>query len=258
MTKQKPLTRTVLVTGAAKRIGRELVVAFANEGYSTILHYHTSKSSAESLHEELKRLHPSGLHRLVSGDLTEASVVEGLFDELSATGGLPSVVLNNASCYRRCPLGEETSRSLQEQLSVNFLAPFSVMRCYHERCQSGHIINMLDYRVSQPDPASGGYALAKKSLRDATEACAWEWAPDFRVNAIAPGLVISPPGVPPERLQRLLERIPLRRRTTEEELARAALFLEQTPGITGLTLYLDGGLHLLGANHTGERTHSCN
>ena len=254
MTQQQPQRRTILVTGAARRIGRHLALAFAREGYSIIIHYHTSGGEAESLLDEVRSLNPDGHHSLKCCDLTDAIAVLGMFRDLSTADSLPSVVVNNASCYRRRPLCGESPTELLNDLSVNFLGPFEVMRQYHEFSGSGHIINLLDYRVGLADPASGGYGLAKKSLRDATEACALAWAPSFRVNAIAPGLVLSPPGVPPERLERLVGRIPLGCRTTEADLCEAALFLERTSGVTGLTLYVDGGLHLLGAGHTGERT----
>ena len=95
--------------------------------------------------------------------------------------------------------------------------------------------------------------MAKKALADLTEAAALEWAPGFRVNAVAPGIVLPPDGVPMERMRRLVERIPTQCRTTEEDVASAVLFLARTPSVNGQILYLDGGLHLLGADYLGEK-----
>ena len=98
--------------------------------------------------------------------------------------------------------------------------------------------------MAQADPGAGSYGLAKKSLRDATEAAALEWAPLIRVNGIAPGLVLPPPGVATENMAPLLARVPMRRATGVEEIAEAGAFLLACPTATGLILYLDGGLHL--------------
>ena len=93
----------------------------------------------------------------------------------------------------------------------------------------------------------GVYAIAKKALQDATEAAALEWAPDIRVNAVAPGIVLPPPGGQWEKMLPLLDKIPLKQRTTEQEIANAVSFLIESTFITGQTIYADGGLHLLGA-----------
>ena len=130
--------------------------------------------------------------------------------------------------------------------NVNFFAPFQLMRFFASKMKRGCIINVTDQRVASVDPAAGIYGMAKKSLRDVTEAAALDWAPDIRVNAVAPGLILSPPGVSPEKILPLVKRVPMQVRSTEQEIASTCLFLAHAETITGQTIYVDGGMHLQG------------
>ena len=238
------MPQSVLITGAAKRIGRSLALAFAESGWRVAIHYNRSRDEAEALLASLGGTATG--HAIVQADFSEPASAARVIPDLQTQGFIPDVLINSASKYTRLPLAKATPELLSEAMTVNFQAPFELMRSFHSQIGKGCIINILDQRVAYVDPAAGPYALAKKSLRDATLAAALEWAPDIRVNAIAPGLVLSPPGVPAERLQPLISRIPTQARTTEGDLGSAALFLATSPAITGQILYVDGGLHLLG------------
>ena len=133
---------------------------------------------------------------------------------------------------------------MRRDYEVNFVAPFTLMQQFARHCRAGFIINLLDQRVATTDPGAGAYGLAKKSLRDVTEAAAIEWAPAIRVNAVAPGLVLPPPGVAPEKMLPLLANIPMGCPSSPEEVAAACVFLAMAETITGHILYVDGGMHL--------------
>ena len=234
--------KTVLVTGAAKRIGRAIAIAFAEDGWNVILHCNHSIAVAE----ELRRSLHGNAHSVIQGDFSTAESITAFLGNLERSRLHFDCLVNSASIYSRQPLATTSLQQMTELYNVNFFAPFQLMRFFAEKMKSGCIINITDQRVSSIDPAAGIYALAKKSLRDATEAAALDWAPAIRVNAIAPGLVLSPPGVPPEKIEPLLKKVPMRTRTTEQEIAQACLFLAHAETITGQTLYLDGGMHLQG------------
>jgi NAD(P)-dependent dehydrogenase (short-subunit alcohol dehydrogenase family) len=140
-------------------------------------------------------------------------------------------------------LAETDCPAAKEMYQVNFFAPFELMRLFRKNVDSGVVVNLLDQRVALVDPDASVYNFSKKSLRDATEACALAWAPEIRVNGIAPGVVLPPAGGSMEKMRRILRRVPMGRRTTEEEIASAALWLAEG-WMTGNILYLDGGLHL--------------
>lgn len=234
----------VLITGAGVRIGRQIALQFAQAGATVVVHYHQSEESARDLLAQLNTI--SSGHELVRADLLVDAERERLIPDLMGSGRRLNCLVNNASVYRRCQLANVISESLREDFLINFEAPFLLMRDFAQFCEEGNIINILDQRVANVDPSAGTYGFAKKSLRDATEAAAVQWAPRIRVNAVAPGIVLAPPGLAPEKIERLIKYVPMGQRSTPDEIAEACLFLAQAETITGQIIYVDGGLHLVG------------
>ena len=232
----------VLITGAAVRLGRELALAFARAGARIIVHYNRNAAAAAELLEALERFGPG--HVCLQADLRSAGDLLRLA-EAAFRGPAPATgLINNASVYRRTRLRDSTPQRLLEDFTINFFAPFELMRLFARYGERGWIINVLDQRVAGADPGAGGYALAKKALRDATEAAAIEWGPLIRVNAVAPGFVLPPPGVAPGRMEPLVQKTPLRRPAALDDLAGACLYLARAETVTGHVLFVDAGAHL--------------
>lgn len=234
----------VLITGASVRIGRQIALQFAKAGATVVIHYNQSEEPARELLAMLNEI--SSGHELAQADLLVDREREALIPRLMGNGRSLNCLINNASVYRRCQLANVISESLREDFLINFEAPFLLMRDFAQFCEEGNIINILDQRVATVDPSAGTYGFAKKSLRDATEAAAVQWAPRIRVNAVAPGIVLAPPGIAPDKIERLVKYVPMAQRSDPEEIAEACLFLAQAETITGQILYVDGGLHLVG------------
>jgi len=234
----------VLITGAGVRIGRQISLVFARAGAKVIVHYNQSEEAAQALLSDLSTI--SDGHCCVRADLTNPEERHNLIPALIADGYSFNCLINNASVYRRCPLTHVILERLREDYEINFVAPFLLMRDFALYCEEGTIINILDQRVATVDPSASSYGFAKKSLRDATEAAAVQWAPRIRVNAVAPGLVLPPPGANPEKMDGLVRHIPMAIASSAEEIAHACLFLSCSRTITGQILYVDGGLHLTG------------
>ena len=205
-----------------------------------VIHCNRSRTSAERL---ARRLGGEDVAAVLVADLRhEAS---GLIARAVNVFGRLDGVVNNASIYCKIPFDKLTEISIHEDFELNFFAPFSLMREFAARRKPGFVLNLLDGRIAKQDPDVAGYLLAKQSLAEATRLGALAWAPlGIRVNGLAPGLVRPADGVPMARMNRLLEQLPLKRRTTEQELADAAIFLATSPGITGEVLYVDAGMHL--------------
>jgi len=233
----------VLITGGAVRIGRAIALAFARAGARVVVHCFNSVRHAESLVAECSRFGAG--HEWVQADLRDPNQRRRIIPELVDRGGPLQGLVNNASVYRRRLLHQTATQDWLADYEINALAPFELMQDFARHCGRGWIINILDHRVAAVDPGAGAYALAKKTLRDITEAAAVEWAPEIRVNGVAPGYVLPPPGVPPERMERLLRYVPLGRACPPEDVAAACLFLARTASITGEILFVDGGLHLV-------------
>jgi NAD(P)-dependent dehydrogenase (short-subunit alcohol dehydrogenase family) len=200
------------------------------------------RQQAEALVAELDQLSTGNL--AVAADLTAPRERARLIPNLATQWGKLDGLVNNASVYRRNHVRDLDEEQIRSDYEINFFAPFLLMLDFARECRHGFIINLLDQRVARVEPGAGSYGLAKKSLRDATEAAAVEWAPEIRVNAVAPGIVLPPPGVAPEKLVPLLANVPMGSTSSGEEVAEACLYLATAETMTGQILYVDGGMHL--------------
>lgn len=232
----------VLVTGGSVRIGRQICLTFAELGARIVVHYCRSGPEAEDLVKQMHP-HPDG-HLVVGGDLTDCRFRSALIPDLLARGAKPDILINNASTYRRMSLLDLSESTVRDDFEINLFAPLMLMRDFKEYCGSGCIINLLDQRVAVVEKGAGAYGLAKKALRDATLTAALEWGPETRVNAVAPGYSLPPPGVPAAKMEPLVAGIPLRRPSPPREVADACTFLASAHSVTGQIIYVDGGLHL--------------
>ena len=233
--------KAILITGAGKRLGAALATAFAQAGWRVAIHCLNSVAEAQALAE---RLGPQ--HLVLTADLRDFDQARRLIAQAQeALGGL-DCLLNNASVYKRTSLETTSVENFRDAYEINCLAPLVLMQEFAARVHQGCIINVLDSRVEAIDGRSGAYLLAKKTLRDMTLALAQSWAPRLRVNGVAPGIVMSPSGVPQDKIARLERLAPLGVSSTPEEIATACLLLANSPSMTGEIIRLDSGLHLLG------------
>lgn len=235
--------KKILITGAAKRVGRVIAEALAARGAELAIHYHTSEEEAHAL---CRLLTERGTRAVVlQADLTSESACEGLVREaVSRLGGL-DVLVNNAAVFLADDLAGLRLERAQRQMMINFWAPMILSRTFAVCCGAGQIINMLDQRIARHYEAQLSYTLSKKALHAATNMLALELAPRFAVNAVAPGPVLAPDAGCTEHAREAAGFSPLRKKGTAEDVAGAVCYLIQADGITGQTLYVDGGQHLL-------------
>ena len=235
------MKRVVLITGGARRIGAVLCRAFAAADWRVVIHCNRSYAAAKRLACELGG---DSVAAIVSADLR--SDAQDVVARASAIFGRLDGVVNNASIYCRRALDEITESELRDDFEVNFFAPFALMRAFANRKKPGFVLNVLDGRITKQDTQAAGYLLAKQSLAEATRLGALAWASlGIRVNGVAPGLVRPSAGVPMAKMNRLVAQLPLKRRTTEQEIAEAALYLANASGVTGEILFVDAGMHLV-------------
>lgn len=231
-----------LVTGGAKRIGRRIVLHLARRGVEVVVHYHSSKEEARSLLEEVNRWGVSAW--LIEADFAEDSAEE-LMARIEERGIELDFLINNAAIFPRSDLEDLNLAHIEESFKINAWAPFALLRAFARRVESGASVNLLDARVAGYDWEHVGYYLSKVLLERLTKMSALALAPDVRVNAVAPGLILPPPGGGEEYLEERLCRVPLGRSGNKAEVAGAVSFLLENQFVTGQTIYVDGGRHLL-------------
>ncbi len=236
-----PADSTVLVTGAAKRVGAEFARAFAAAGAHVFIHCNTSRKEAEALADELGG--EAAGHSVVCCDLSKPENIPALFSDLPRD---LSILINSASIFNRQDIGNEPLSSAKHQFDVNFWGPVELMRHFYAHSTPSElaVVNILDQSIVKTPHDSFSYALSKKALAEATRAAALHYAPRMRVNGLAPGPVVAPPGRAPRRRAATWTARPRARPGNRGDLSSACMMLATNSSITGATLFVDCGQSL--------------
>lgn len=236
--------RVALVTGGAKRIGRSLCVALAARGCHVVVHYSTSRVEAMTLCEDLRRKGVKA--EAVEGELANAGEASEVFARAARVAGPVDILINNASIFPEDHVMEFDEHRLLDCIRVNAFAPLVLSRAFAAQKRPGVIVNMLDTRVQDYDYRHASYHLSKRMLMTLTSMLALELAPNLRVNAVAPGLILPPEGKDESYLRDLAQTNPLQTCGGPDDIVEAVLFLVRSDFVTGQVLYVDGGRHLKG------------
>jgi len=231
-----------LVTGGAQRLGKAFALTLARMGYSIALHYNTSEKAAQQTKVEIEAL-GAKVH-LFQADLTQPAQIESLFDNVERL--TLNVLVNSASLM---PVGNPRELELRDwdsALDLNLRAPFLLAQQAAKRMTAGGlIVNISDIGAQKAWSRYPSYAVSKAGLDSLTKLLARALAPTIRVNAIAPGLVLPSDVVTREQWKQLVEKLPLKRAATLDEITSALEFLIHNEYITGQTIVVDGGYSLI-------------
>ena len=234
--------RSVLVTGAAVRVGRAIARAFAEAGADVVVHY---RSSAQQAKEAVVEFRALGVRAaLVQGDQARDGDPERIVAQAVHAHGRLDALVCNAAQFEEAPATELTRDRWDAVLAANLSGPFQLARAAypHLKKTQGSIITLLDLcGTAQVWEHTAHYAASKAGLATVTRLLALEWAPDVRVNGVAPGAVLLPDSLSAQRRERILSRIPMGRMGTPVDVARAVLFLASEPFVTGQVISVDGG-----------------
>lgn len=236
---------TALVTGGAKRLGKAISLFLADQGYTIGLHYNGSRHEAQETAKKIER--KGGQCFLVQADLDSQKQTLPIIRNVAKQHRDFNLLINNASIFEPSDLRSGSLDLLDRHWRVNCKAPYILSREFANICRrpGGQIINILDTHITQNTTQHFSYLLSKKSLASLTQMCAVELAPAIRVNAIAPGPILPPEGKSAAHLERLAQRVPLRRKGELSEITSCVKFLLENTYITGQIIYNDGGEHLL-------------
>lgn len=236
--------KTALVTGGAVRIGRAVCEALAAEGCHVVIHCSRSVESAQQLARTLRGRDVKAW--VVKEAIDSESDCRSLMAAALRVAGPLDILVNNAAVFHKNPLKAVTEKTLMVEFGINLFAPILLTRMFAEQADKGAVVNLLDRRIRANDAECLPYSLSKKALAAFTEEAALALAPDITVNAVAPGPVLPPPGKGSQYLFERAGRIPLKRRITPKDIAEGVVQLLRFEGVTGQTLFMDGGQHLLG------------
>jgi hypothetical protein len=250
---QTPLRgKTALVTGSAKRIGREIAYSLADAGVNILVHYRSSGNEAQDL---CRNLGERGVQAWpVRSDFRKPDEYGSLIERAVQLAGPFEFLINNASVFRPSTPEDLSFETFMDDILINAWAPFHLSRDFARHTGHGAIVNLLDARTEGDDWDHMGYVMGKRLLAEFTRVTALEFAPEIRVNAVAPGLILPPAGKDDSYLDTLSESVPLRRHGSPTDVAKAVLFLLESDFITGQVIYVNGGQRLMEHEH-GPNTH---
>lgn len=237
-----------LITGAGKRIGREIALYLARGGWDIAIHYHSSDEAASSLKDEIQAQGRNST--LIKANLAKADEVAAIIPRVTDTLGVPSLLVNNASIFDEDDYRQFDPDLFEAHMAINLRAPLMLAAALAKvltpagEQQHGNIINITDQRVFDPAPDFVSYTLSKMGLQAATRTMAQGLAPNIRVNAIAPGPVLKSVHQTQEEFEQEASSTPLGHGTSPEEICRAVAFILASPAMTGETIALDGGQRL--------------
>jgi len=237
--------KSVLVTGAAKRLGRAIALDLARAGWDVAIHYNSSENDAQSAASDIRELGRKAA--LLRGDLSKESDTQALIGRATTELGTLTALVNSASLFENDDWNSATRASWDAHMDVNLRAPFVLAQQFARALPEGThgaIVNIVDQRVLKPTPQFVSYSLSKAGLHWLTTTLAQALAPRIRVNAVAPGPTIINARQSESDFRRQRESTLLGIGSEPEDVCSAVRYLLDAKAVTGETIAVDGGQHL--------------
>ena len=238
---------TVLVTGAAKRLGREIALSLAKAGWRVAVHYRDSVEDARKTVADCARL--AGSSASFRANLGNETAVRNLLPSVIDKLGHVDAVVNSASTFEHDTPQTFSFAAMEKHLRANAGAAILLSQALHDHLESrdakGAVVNLLDQKLWNPNPDFVSYTLSKAALESANTMLALALAPRVRVVGVAPGLTLTSHMLTPEKFEALHKLSPLGHSSTAADVAATVVFALSNQSITGTTLLVDGGQHLM-------------
>ena len=246
--------KAVLVTGAAKRLGREIALEFARQGWDIAIHYGRSAAEAKQTLADIIALGVKA--HAFQADLSIDAQVKELFTAVAKAFPNLGCIINSASIFEYDRANSQTplsGKNVLAHMQVNVTAPIILSQMFFEHQKQYHaedeyvpsVIQLLDQKLINPNPDYLSYTLSKSALLSSIEILAVDFAPLLRIVGLAPGITLPSGDQTAEGFTKAHQMTPLGCSSTALDVAKAAVFLADSSAITGTTLYVDGGQHLL-------------
>ena len=242
-----PSRPVVLVTGAARRIGRAIALDLAAHGHDVALHCHRPSDDAAATLAELRTL--GARAEVFAADLADEAACRALVPAVAEAFGRLDALVNNASRFAYDDAASFGHAEMEAHWRVNAAAPILLTRALHEhlcgREADGCVVNLLDQKLDNPNPDYLSYTLSKAALQSATVMLAQALAPRLRVCGVSPGVTLLSGEMSEADFAAAHRLTPLRRSSTPQDIAHAVRYLIEANAVTGSTLLVDGGQHLV-------------
>lgn len=239
--------RTVLVTGAGRRLGREIALALATGGWQVAVHYRSSRTEAEQTSAECAGL--SGKSAAFEADLLDEGATRALLPRVAAHFGGVDAVVHSAALFEHDDAASFSYALMERHARSNTGAAILLAQALRDhlalRDAQGAVVHLLDQKLWNPNPDFLSYTLSKAALEAATPMLALALAPRVRVVGVAPGLTLSSHMLNDEKFAQLHKLSPLGRSSTPADVVATVKFALENNSITGTTLLVDGGQHLM-------------
>jgi pteridine reductase len=242
---QKHPARVALVTGAGQRVGRAIAETLAARGWRVALHHHASREGAVEAVQGIRAR--GGEAEAFAADLRNPAEIEAMIGAVAHNVGALDLLVNSAASMERTPIGAVTGEAFDQIIALNLRAPFLLAQAASRVMRDGaSIVNIADHMATEPWPDYAVHGIAKAGVIAMTRHLASELAPRLRVNAVAPGFVLAPPGSDPAFADKFAEATPLKRIGSPADVADAVCYFADATYVTGETLFVDGGRHVRG------------
>ena len=237
--------KVAIVTGGAVRLGKALALALAEHGARLVIHYGSSAGPAQETVTEIKAIGSDAL--AIQADLSQSGEAPSIVERAVAHFGQVDILVNSAAIFEPGHWDDTTEANWDRHFAINLKSPFFLSQAFAAHVgpeRTGHIVNIADWRGVRPGTDHVAYTLTKAALIAMTKSLALALAPNIQVNAIAPGLILPPPGEDQAYLERKASKIPAQRVGSPEEIAKALIFLLRSDFVTGDLIFVTGGEHL--------------
>lgn len=245
--------KTCLVTGGAKRIGKYICTELAKDGWDVAIHYNKSENESRILENEIKKMGRDSISiqadfNTFTDDFLFLKFIETVEEQL----GPIRLLVNNAAVFNFDTPSSTSRLKMEYHFSNNLIAPIMLTKALYEAKKNTlpnrgmtAVINLLDQKLWNTNPDFFSYTLSKGALKEATELLARTFAPDMRVLGIAPGITLPVENQKKKEFENAHRKTPLQRSSTPKNIADAIVWLAKAEAITGTTLIIDGGQHLI-------------
>lgn len=243
------MNKTVLITGAAKRIGRSIATSLAEDGWNIAIHYNNSEKEALDLKNEIEKFGRKAA--IIKADLADPEQLKKIIPAANEKLGKLACLINNASIFKNDNISNLSEELWNEHMDVNLKAPLLLSQAFATQLPKnteGNIINIIDYMVWSLPKNFLSYSISKSALLSLTQMLAIQLAPNIRVNGIGPGNCLPNEFETQEHFDKAISLTPLGKAGDLQEICKTLKYIISSHSMTGQMIALDGGKHLIGAD----------